>query len=169
MAHLCDGPSMWDAITMLSMTAAVRNQLSATRWQATPRILPVQTMPPITFHEPHYVNTIKLFGHGPGTGLRKAPSHQMNRTYSEVLRTTLPRLDEYPRLRWELPINEISALGRELERSSIGRVPVDHQATITTPMSAIRSTKGYAEKLAFTPPPSVPRHLIPSIRNGTDY
>ena len=148
---------------------SVRNRLSATRWQVTPRILLVQTTLPITFHKPCYVNTIKLFGRGPGTGPRKAPSHQMNRTYSEALRTTLPGLDEYLRLRWELPINEISALGRELERSSIGRMPVDHQATITTPTSAIRSTKGYAEELAYTPPPSVPRCLIPSVRNGADY
>ena len=115
----------------------VRNRLSATRWQVTPRILPVPTTPPITFHEPRYVNTIKLFGHRPGTGPRKAPSHQMDRAYSEVLRNTAVGLNKDPKLRWELPINEISALGRELKHSSIGRMLVDHQATITTPTSGI--------------------------------
>src|ERR1700719_214786 len=45
----------------------VRNQCSTTRWQVTPRILLVQTTLPITFHKPCYVNTIKLFGRGPGT------------------------------------------------------------------------------------------------------
>src|ERR1700730_2868125 len=125
----------------------VRNWLSATRWQVPPRILLVQTTLPITFHEPRYVNTIKLFGHGPGTRPRKAPTHQMNRTYSEALRTTLPGLDEYPRLSLEPPINQISAVAQELEPPSIGRLPVDHQATIMTPMSAIQSTEGYAEEL----------------------
>src|ERR1700730_4685143 len=115
----------------------VRNRLSATRCQVSPRILPVQTTPPITFHEPRYVNTIKLFRCGPETGPRKALSHRMDRTYSEVLRNAPVGLTEYPRLRWEPPNNEISALGRKLERSSIGRMPVDHQATITMPTSGI--------------------------------
>src|SRR3984893_4596380 len=39
----------------------VRNWLSATRWQVTPRLLPEHMTLPITFREPQYINTIKLF------------------------------------------------------------------------------------------------------------
>ena len=133
----------------------------------TPRLPSAQTTQPITFQEPRYVNTIRLFRHGPGTGPRKAPSYQMDRTYSEVLRNAQVGLAEYPRICQE-PNDEISTLEQQLERSSISRMPVDHQATITMPTSAIRTTEGYegyAETLAFTPPSDVPAHLIPSTRN----
>ena len=61
----------------------VRNWLTTTRWQVTPQIILTWTTPLITFHEPCYVNMIKLFSHG--CRPRKAPSHQMDQTYLNTL------------------------------------------------------------------------------------
>ena len=145
----------------------VRNRLSATRWQVTPRILSDQATPPITFHEPRYMNTIKLFGHRPGTAPRKALSHQMDRMFAEVLSTARTTSADFPHL--NEVANEIATLEQKLGCPSTGRMPIDHQATITTPTSGIRSTEGYAEELTFTPPSDMPQHLIPSTRNAADH
>ena len=78
----------------------VRNRLTATRWQVTLQLTLAQT------NKPHYVNTLKLFGHGCGPW--KAPSHQMDHMYLSALEDDahLPKLSEID--------TEISTLGQAL-------------------------------------------------------
>src|ERR1700730_3849271 len=99
MPHHNGGGDSWFCLSFMSSTIIpVRNRLSATRWQVTPRILPVQTMLLITSHKPHYMNTIKLFGHGPGTGPRKALSYEIDRIYAEALKDAHTALTGFPQL-----------------------------------------------------------------------
>ena len=113
------------------------------------------------------MNTIKLFGHRPGTGLRKAPSYKVDRTYAEALKDAHNGLTGFPQLQ-ELD-NKISALERSLRRTPTCRALASHwPIDIRVPESAIQTTEGYAEELAFTPPSDAPRQLIPSLRNATD-
>jgi len=76
------------------------------------RLLLEQTTLLITFQEPQYINTIKLFRNGPGTGPRKAPSYEMDRTFAEVLKDACTALTGFPYLR-EIT-DEISTLERTL-------------------------------------------------------
>src|ERR1700731_3741136 len=92
----------------------------------TPRIVLTWITPPITFHEPHYVNRIQMFGNG--TRARKALSYQMNQTYTNLMRDTGEGLGaSYPGF---LEIsNEISTLGQVLTREQpTGTMPddIDH-------------------------------------------
>ena len=67
----------------------------------------------------------------------------MDRTFAEVLKDAHTASSDFPHLR-EVT-DEISTLEQRLGHPSTSRMPVNHQATITTPTSGIRSTEGYAE------------------------